>query len=121
MKYKILFFTIILFVVPLFSEAQTLTTPFGGSILTAFPCTCSGGYYIYVDDLYSGMSKPIYFQFGVSRLNSNYNIFTPTVNLLGSYSSGSQCLIYAGTSCYRQQTYGMITTYGLPGVGTGSI
>lgn len=120
MKFKILTFVFILFLLPLFSEAQGVTTPFGGKILTSFPCTCSGGYYIYMYDLKTMMPTPIYFQFGVSRLNSNYNIFSSNVNLLGSYGPGMSCLMYAGTSCYSLTTYGMVTTYGLPGVGTSS-
>lgn len=120
MKYKILIFSLLITFIPLVSNAQGLTTPFGGRLLTSFPCTCSGGYYIYMQDLYTNMTIPIYFQFGVSRLNSNYNIFSSGVNLLGSYSQGSSCLMYYGYGCYTLTTYGMITTYGLPGVGTSS-
>jgi hypothetical protein len=116
MKFKILFLSMILIFAPVVSSAQTV--PFGGRITIGFPCTCSGGWYLMVYDLLIKTPVPMVFQFGVSRLNAQYNIFTNGNSLLGSYTPGGTCLIYSGNSCESIPVTGTITPPPLPGVGT---
>jgi len=119
MKYKTLILILILLIAPVVSSAQTATVPFGGKIIYGYPCTCSGGWYLSIYDLVTKATIPIVFQFGVSRLNASFNIFTSGVSVLGSYMPGTGvCLIYAGTGCTTIPTIGMVTSYPLPGIGT---
>lgn len=105
---------------PTISYGQT-STPFGGRIVAMHECFCSGGWMIYVLDLYTNMTVPLLFQFGVSRLNANYNIFTYGVQTLGSYTPGGSCTL-ASTSCYTTiPAMGTITSFPLPGIGTSLI
>jgi hypothetical protein len=113
MNIKILFIILLLVLTPITASAQI---PFGGKILTVRPCTCSGGWFMRVLDLTTGAPIPIVFQFGLSRLNANFNIFTPNTNVLGSYTPGGVCL--AGYDCTPKFVIGTITPFPLPGVGT---
>lgn len=91
--------------------------PFGGNIIMSYECACSGGWYVLVLDKKTLIPTPLVFQFGISRLNANYNIFTPKTSLLGSYTPGGICL--KGTnSCKNKFVVGTITPFPLPGVGT---
>jgi hypothetical protein len=122
MKYKIFLFSIIFFIFPLFSNAQNpLNIPFGGKILWTTPCTCSDGWYILMYDNTTMMPKALVFQFGISRLNSNYNMFSNGVNIIGSNQIGGTCMIYSGNSCFSLPVDGMITPWTGPGMGTSKI
>lgn len=116
MKYKVYLISLFFLINPIFSFSQTI--PFGGKILMTMPCTCSGGWYISFFDNGTKVTTPIVFQYGVSRLNSNYNMYTSGVSILGSYVTGGTCLIYAGTSCISIPVFGMITPFPGPGMGT---
>ncbi len=70
---------------------------FGGRITSMTSCTCSFNLLLYVQDV-RGQTLPLMYQPGATVL---YKMYQPTtgVNVLGQYTSGGQCLIYAGTSC----------------------
>lgn len=118
MKNKFYLLIIFLAVALLFpiqkSEAQI---PFGGNIIMSYECACSGGWYVLVFDKKTLMPTPLVFELGVSRLNANYNIFSPKTSLVGSYTPGGICL--KGThSCKPKVVLGTITPFPFPGVGT---
>lgn len=114
MKFKIFLATLILIITPLVSFAQI---PFGGKILATYECGCSGGWLIYFYDLVTKAPIPIVFQFGTSRLNQNFNIFTPNTNILGSNVPGGVCSVYT-SSCSPVPVVGTVTPPPLPGIGT---
>lgn len=90
---------------------------FGGRILSTITCTCTSNTLVYVQDTVTNSSLPLIYQPGVTRLYSNYNVFTTGVQLLGSYTPGAgQCQIYVGTSCTSVNSRGMMNS--IPGVGT---
>lgn len=92
---------------------------FGGSITQVTYCTCSAGVLLYVQDLATKSVLPVVYQYGVSVLHANYNVFSSGVNVIGGYTPGGQCLVYAGTSCSTGGTpTGTIDT--IRGVGTSS-
>lgn len=72
-------------------------TPFGGLVTSMTTCTCSFNLLLYVKDV-RGTVLPLMYQPGATML---YKMYTPTsgVNVLGTYTSGGTCLIYAGTTC----------------------
>jgi hypothetical protein len=72
-------------------------TPFGGQTTSMVNCTCSFNILLYVKDV-RGTVLPLIYQPGVTVLYQGYRP-TSGVNVLGNYTSGGQCLIYAGTSC----------------------
>ncbi len=95
--------------------------PVGGRIIWSYECGCSGGWMFFVLDSYSKSTVPLVFQFGVSRLNANYNIFSRGVNVLGSYTPGGICLRASeGCTSSKIPPIGTISTYGMPGIGTSS-
>lgn len=88
---------------------------FGGLNTVFIPCTCSGGFLLYIFDYKTNTVLPLVYQAGVSFLYEYYNIFGRY--LLGSYIPGAgQCLIYAGTSCTTVPSVGMLGFQ--PGTGT---
>jgi hypothetical protein len=93
---------------------------FGGSITQVTYCTCSGGILLAIQDKVTNGTKQLFFQYGLSTLHANYNIYTTNVNVIGGfYQSGGSCQIYAGTSCTTEGSYqGIIDT--IRGVGTSS-
>ncbi len=78
-------------------SAATGLMNFGGRSTAMTTCTCSSNLLIYVQDV-RGMNLPLIYQPGVTML---YQMYRPTsgVNMLGSYVTGGQCLIYSGTTC----------------------
>ncbi len=103
---------------PIFAEAEVpIAKPFGGPILFTYECACSGGWLVVVQDQSIMTPTPLTFQFGVSMLRANYNIFTPAVQTLGSYTPGGICLM-GSSLCTGFPTVGTITPPGMPGVGT---
>lgn len=92
--------------------------PFGGPILGVVNCTCSGNLLITIFDFRTKLTIPVIFQPGISRLNSWFNITTPSIMTLGTYAYGGQCLIYSGTSCSSVPSVGTITGFPFSGVGT---
>jgi len=70
---------------------------FGGRITSTYTCTCSANTLVYIQDV-RGQSLQLMYQPGASILYMNYNI-SAGVNVLGDYTSGGQCLVYAGESC----------------------
>ena len=120
MKNKIITLILVFsLLVPTLSYAQTV--PFGGRIIGMHECFCSGGWMIYVYDTYTNATLPILFQFGVSRINMWYNIFTYGVQTLGSYTPGGSCTL-ASTSCYVTiPAAGTVTSFPMSGIGTSLI
>ena len=123
MKNKKVIFAVLLFFFLSHSEkafAIGVTNAFGGPITMVYECTCSGGLYVLLYDYTTMLPLPLLYIAGTSRLNSNFNIFTPTVQILGSYypvgvcSSGSE-------ECGTIPVLGTITSYPFAGVGTGGI
>lgn len=103
------------------AQAQIpLAIPFGGPILMSYECLCSGGWFVMTYDYTIKMPVPMTFQFGESMLRANYNIFTESVQTVGSYTSGGICLM-ASLDCGGFYTQGTISPIGLPGIGTGAI
>jgi len=78
-------------------SAATGLMNFGGRSTAMTTCTCSSNLLIYVQDV-RGMNLPLIYQPGVTML---YQMYQPRsgVNMLGSYITGGQCLIYSGTTC----------------------
>jgi hypothetical protein len=91
--------------------------PFGGNILWIQECTCSGGLLMYIFDLKTKLPTPIVYQFGISRLNQNFNIFTLGVETLGSYTLGGVCLMVS-LDCAGIPVTGTVTPRPFPGIGT---
>jgi hypothetical protein len=117
MKNKLITYIIVLsFVIPQITSAQI---PFGGRIVMVQECFCSGGWMMYIWDQYTKGVIPILFQFGVSGLKSNYNIWIPGVQTLGSYTIGGSCTT-AVSSCYVTiPAVGTVSPSPLmPGIGT---
>lgn len=104
---------------PFITHAQTpISVPMGGTLLMSHECACSGGWMMYIWDQYTHMVIPVVFQFGISRMNGNYNIYLPGTSDLGSYVTGGTCVM-ASTECYGSITpIGTVTPPPLPGVGT---
>jgi hypothetical protein len=130
MKFKIYLFIIFFVFFPLYSNAavtaqmdgsltSSLIRPFGGNVLFSMYCTCSNGQYILLYDKTTLTTTPLVFQWGVSRLNRNYNIMGTGQSLVGTYIPGTGvCLMYVGTGCTTIPTFGLISTVPLSGVGT---
>ena len=103
------------------TEARVpVAVPFGGPIIMSYECSCSGGWLVTVFDYTLKIPVPMTFQFGESMIRANYNIYTPSVQTLGSYTPVGWCSP-ASTSCYGFPTTGTISPIGLPGIGTGAI
>ncbi len=122
MKFNILIlFILLIIVLPTKTYAiSPISMPFGGPILASYECSCNGGWFILVFDQKTKMPVPLTFQFGLSGLRANYNIFTPSVQTLGSYSIGGWCSP-ASTGCNGFPTQGTITPLPISGIGTGGI
>lgn len=89
----------------------------------SYECGCSGGWLIVMYDQMTHLPVPMVFQFGVSMMRANYNIFTPSVQTLGSYTPGGICL-FASLGCAGTVVQGTVTPYlpiPFPGIGTGAI
>jgi hypothetical protein len=112
--FKILILILMFSFLPITTNAQI---PFGGRVLASYECTCSGGWLVYFYDFFTRAPLPIVFQFGISRLNQNFNFFTPGVSVLGTYTPGGICSM--GTSgCFTVPVVGTITSYPFSGIGT---
>ncbi|MEY4440541.1 MAG: hypothetical protein RLY49_167 [Candidatus Parcubacteria bacterium] len=122
MKFKIFTLIIVLAsIIPLKTQAVVpMAVPFGGPIVMTYECSCSGGWLVVTYDYMTKMPVPMTFQFGQSMLRANYNIFTPSVQTLGSYIPGGVCLM-ASADCGGFSTQGTISPIGFPGIGTSSI
>lgn len=121
MKYKIFYtFVIVFFALNTSVFAQPVAKPFGGPIVFSYECACSGGWLMVVFDQTLKVPTPMTFQFGLSMIRANYNIFTPAVQTVGSYTPGGICLM-GSTACYGFPTVGTISPVGFPGVGTSAI
>lgn len=113
-KIKIYVLSFLFLITPLVSSAQI---PIGGVLLTSYECTCSGGWLMVVYDKFTHMTIPIVFQWGISRLNSGFNIFTPLTNVLGSYTPGGICLLVS-FDCAGVPVIGTVSPYPMSGIGT---
>lgn len=121
MKSKVITSIFVLFFVFVFIPRQTQAQiPFGGPILASYECACSGGWFMLIYDQKTHLPIPMVFQFGYSMMRANYNIFTPSVQTLGSYTPGGICLL-ASWDCAGFFTQGTVSPVGMPGIGTGAI
>lgn len=82
---------------------------FGGRILFAVPCTCSGNYLLTI-----GLPRPatVVFQPGVSSSYLFHQFYRPGAWVLGNYSSGGSCYVYVGIACIYLPNSGTITKIG---------
>lgn len=99
--------------IPVLTNAQI---PFGGTILWSGNCRCSGGRLLIIADLFSKTTIPIVHQYGISRLNQQFNILTPGIKTLGSYTPGGICL--RGEGCNPFPVIGTVTPRPFSGIGT---
>ena len=122
MKYRIFITLFVLSLcVPQKTHAVTpVSVPFGGPILVTYECACTGGWLIVLYDQSKKIPIPLTFQFGLSELKANYNIFTPGAQTLGTNIIGGWCSP-ASTECAGFPTAGTITTFPLSGIGTSVI
>ncbi len=112
MKRPILFLSVLIFahVTVLFPRGSFAAgIPFGGKIVTAIPCACSGNLLLYVADP-RGMVWPLSYQPGVTRLYSYFKPLPPA-NTVGSFIPGGVCLIPA-SPCAPIPSVGTITMMG---------
>lgn len=86
---------------------------FGGMRTSTFSCSCSGSTLIYINDYASGGVLALVYN-GGGRTFSNNNIYG--TYLLGSYTSGSQCLYIVGEDCVEMSSDGYFDAN--PGTGT---
>lgn len=122
MKNKLILIPVfsILFFTQKVDAALPIAVPFGGPIVMTYECSCSGGWLVAVYDQATKLPTALTFQFGQSLLRANYNIFIPSVQTLGTYTSGGICLM-ASADCGGFSTEGTISPIGFPGIGTGGI
>lgn len=98
-RYKIFYCLLVVVLVGsflFFQHARSLGVfIFGGKVITAIPCTCSGNFLVTI-------SPPIPGQFvyymGTQGFQ-NYNMPLPGIWALGEYVPGGVCLMYAGKGC----------------------
>jgi len=90
---------------------------FGGRVTAVLPCLCSGTTLVTIFDYVTNTNLPLVYQPGFTKLYSGYNLFTPGVNVLGSYTPGTGVCLIPGTPCPIIPSVGAINS--LPGVGTG--
>lgn len=76
----------------------------GGQITNVTYCTCSGGQLLEVTDVRGG-TRNVFFRYGQSKLNEEYNIYAPGPNYVNGLTKESvQCEVYDGESCDTQGT-----------------
>lgn len=100
--------------------AIPVSVPFSGPITMIYECSCNGAWLVVVYDYNLMTPVPMTFQFGYSMPRAWYNIFTPSVQTVGSYSPGGICAP-ASDSCIPFPTMGTITPPPFTGIGTASI
>lgn len=120
MKFKIFSITIIIASMFAISTPTQAQIPFGGPILFSYECACSGGWFMLIYDQFTHLPIPMVFQFGVSMPRANYNIYTPAVQTLGTYTPGGICLV-ASLGCNGFATPATVSPIGLPGIGTSAL
>ena len=81
-------------------------TPFGGRLLFAFYCTCSGNWLVVITPLAPSYATLLTYYTG-TQAYMGYNI-PFTVNMVGSYTQGSQCMFYYGYGCASLPSQGQI-------------
>ena len=89
------------------THAVSLTTVFGGKIVSVLPCTCPAtfGWQITV-----GPPRPGTFMYrpGISRLFSYFNIFRPGPWVLGTASVYGSCMQISPSGCTPGGVGGLI-------------
>lgn len=112
---------IVVFCVP--SKAEAIYIDYGGYMVWAMPCTCTGTYYIAIEDIaMTQMYYPLDYIPGVSWINQDFNFY-----LAGVYSTGQWmpmapiCQIYVEEECVPMTTFGMFTPYPAQGLGSALI
>ena len=91
-------------------EEEVLAFPFGGPILYAYPCTCSGTWLVFVGPTANLATSAFLLDYEMgTELYSSYNLpFAPWV-LGEAEESVPICYMYAGYSCFPIYTEGVIT------------
>lgn len=103
MKRAISIVALLLMLTP--ATTHALIYPFGGMIMWAYPCTCTGSYLVYV-----GLPRPASILVTpASRIFLNYMFFKPGTWVLGNAAT-------VGAPCLNPVCYGVCcpTGYGLP-------
>lgn len=101
--------TVVIAVLIMFMPSFAFAGIFGGKILFAVPCTCSGNYLLTI-----GPPRPatLVFQPGISVSYLFHQVYRAGAWALGNYSSGGSCLMYAGITCVSVPNNGTITKIG---------
>ena len=90
---------VVVIVVAAYSITQNIkgvgALPFGGKVVTSFPCPCSGNFLLTVSPPVGGQF--VYYMGTQAHLN--YNLPTPGVWALGLYSPGGVCLVPVTFGC----------------------
>lgn len=89
------------------ANAAVPVVPFGGALLSAFPCKCSGTWIIYISPLPPSYATVLTYVLG-SQAFLSYNI-PYTSWLLGSYAPGAGVCLVPATPCYPLPSWGKIT------------
>ena len=122
MKYRFIFLVLLFCFLGTTVPKANAQIPFGGRTVLTHECACSGGWMMYIFDQKTKLVLPFVFQFGASRLNSNFNIFTPGTSVVGSATPAGICIPATKTGCAVPiPAFGTITPRPLPGIGTSSI
>jgi len=74
------------------------TQNFGGSVTKVTRCTCGPSSMLDINDV-RGQQISVIYTPGASQLYMDYNVNGTGQNVLGTYTSGGQCMVYSGTSC----------------------
>ena len=97
-------------------KAHALTFPYGGRITASYPCTCSANWVSTVIDP-RGLAHILVTQPGYTRLYAHFNVYTPGVGVLGSFTpTTGTCWMYVGVGCSPIPTTGVMDLF--PGTGT---
>lgn len=87
-------------------KAYAFGTPFGGQVLFPFFCTCSGNWLITMRP-YAPTYVVLLTYYTGTQMYMGYNI-PFTLYMVGEYTPGAQCMIYAGTTCISIPSQGQI-------------
>ncbi|MBI2476072.1 MAG: hypothetical protein HYV67_02430 [Candidatus Taylorbacteria bacterium] len=87
-------------------KAYAFGTPFGGRVLFPFYCTCSGNWLVTITPTAPTYVVLLTYYMG-TQMYMGYNL-PFTLNVLGEYTSGSQCQIYIGYGCTSIPSEGQI-------------
>lgn len=88
--------------------------PFGGRITMVRPCTCSVGWAVYFTDLTvpSPIALPLIYNPGTTVTYREFHQTMPGAWILGTWTPGGACLVWAGKFCFIIPTAGTMYMVG---------